>query len=169
MEYKAILARLNNMKMKDLKRACIIRGINFFYLMELDAMGMQDWLMHHWEDEITKSRIHTFDTWVEEHLELFGYVKEGEFPDHLKLAQVRVKKDYLPESMRESPDEILHYKPKKGTPKEKVFKFAQMGYSSKEIIASMQISDPDVSTGSIKVWASKARKQLKAKEDAKEK
>jgi len=160
MEIKEVLAKLSNLKFKDLKKAAIIRGIDFWLLHELDALGIQSWLIDHWEDAIDKGLLWRYDEWRETTLKDEGTI-DGAFPEGLKLSTTGVSKDYLPESMKESPEAIMNFKPRVGTPKERVFELVKFGYTPKEIIKYFVETYPDISVGSIKVWASKAKKQKK--------
>ena len=164
MEVKDILKKLNFLKFKDLKKATIIRGIDFWLMHELDALGIQTWLIQHWEDPIDKGRLRVYDEWIANTLKDEGTL-EGEFPEGLKLAKTGISRDYLPDSLKESPDAILNFRPREGTPKERVYELVGFGYSPKEIITYFKDTYPGISEGSIKVWASKAKKQKVLKDE----
>ncbi len=163
---ESLLASLN---LKNLKRACIVRGIRFREVTITDFFGLQSWLFKNFYNRTDPTLLETFDIWyekdlldqgiIEDHLHVdlkFGYYTYDEDGNRRDK-----KRNSLIVGLVKSDKEKAAFKPKRGTKKEYAFSLFGDGLKTIEVIEKVLDMFPDVSEGSIKVWGSQYRKRQK--------
>jgi len=164
---------LASLKLKDLQRACIMRGFTFILLGESDVNEMQSWILRNYDNAVDHNRLVEFDAWRDDHLKKQGFIKE---PLHtsLKLGFYLIDEDgnetfkrrnIMLMGANKSQAEIAAFRPRKGSMKTRVFDLILEDKGTKEIIKIMAKEFPQAKEGSVKAWCSQARKTKKAKEN----
>jgi len=160
------MARL---KLKDLKRSCIMRGIPFPRVIRYDVHGLQSWLFKNFQTRINPMRLEEYDLWFDQQL-----TKSGPVPLALRLSyfgedddgnRKSGKRDMFMLGVEKTKAEIAGFRPKRGSMKEMVFSLIKDGVSTKDTIFEVQDLYPGANEGSIKSWASKARKAKRYQEE----
>jgi len=161
---------VGHMKIKELKQACIVRGINFRDVSELDVWGLQDFLIKNWAKVSDKTLLNEYDIWLENELKSEGLtelihplLRMGYFGEDEEGNEVRRQVKNIAISNVKSKKEIAMYKPKKGSKKSLVYFLIRENpkITTNELIDRLLEEYPDISIGSIKSWASRARKAVK--------
>ncbi|MDY0200599.1 MAG: hypothetical protein WDA59_05720 [Methanofastidiosum sp.] len=167
---------LSSMKIRDLKQAAIARGLNFRRVTEASVLELQSWLMLHWDGRTDRTLLNDYDVWLEQELreegleELIhpllrlGYLGEDEDGN---LVRKQLKNISI--SNVKSKKELSQYLPRRGSRKELVFEIIRNDplTPTEDLIEEVLDQFPDVSIGSIKSWASKARKTVRYGEEIK--
>jgi len=169
-----IIHILSSMKIKDLKQAAVARSMDFMRVTIESVLEIQSWLIKHWEDPIDKTLLNDYDEWMENDLreqgldELchpqlrLGYFGEDEDGNEIRK---QIKNIGIPNI--KSKKELSQFKPKKGSMKALVFQIIRSDpeITTAELIEDMQDRYPDAQIGSIKSWASRARKAVRYGEE----
>lgn len=161
---------LSSMKIRDLKQAAIARNLKFRDATEFSVLELQSWLFKHWDDTVDKTLLNDYDVWLEQELTeegledlihpllRLGYLGEDQDGNEVRrqlkniaISNVKTKKD------------LAKFKPRKGSKKSLVFSIIRKNpdIDTKILIEEVLSQYPDVSVGSIKSWASKARKSVR--------
>lgn len=163
---------LASCNLRDLKRACIVRGIHFNLVVESDVLELQSWLFRNYYNLTEPNLLVEFDRWYETELSDQGII-DGPLHTDLKFGYYREdevgnrrssKRNTLIVGAVKSDRELAEYKPRIGTAKERAFELFEEGLSTREVIDEMDLIHPEVSEGTVKVWGSKWRKQKKLQE-----
>jgi len=166
---------VETLRLPDLKRAAIMKGISFRLIGESSVLDLQSWVYRHYHNRDDFSRLEEYDDWLETTLMEEGAI-DGPIHLDLKLSFYASDSEGNTKHSRRDPNllgvtkskaEQAHYRPRKGAKKTLVFELIDEGYSTSDIIEEMIERFPDVSVGSIKVWCSKARKRKKLREELK--
>jgi hypothetical protein len=158
--------------LKDLKRACIVRGMTFARVVESSALELQSWVFKNYYNPTEPQLLQDYDIWLDKYLQDLDVTDE---PIHIDLRmgyysldedgnKRGTKRNTLIVGAYKSEKEQARFKPKKGTKKEYTFELFERGYSTKEVIEMVVDRYPDVSEGSIKVWGSRFRKTKKLRD-----
>jgi hypothetical protein len=167
----AATSALPAMRLIDLQRHCIIRGIQFELLVTLSVFQMQSWLDKHWDIKTETKRLDEFDQWrldymkskgmpADEPFIRLGYIgsrdeKTGEITSFLKprkMKKTKVKRE------RDTKMGIF-----KGTKKALAFQCFQEGLDREKTIQKVISIFPDAKEKSIKIWWKTASKSIKVK------
>jgi len=161
-----LLASLN---VKNLKRACIVRGIPFRDITILDFLQMQSWIFKNFDNPTDPTLLEEFDVWYEAELLAEGLIEEKLHVD-LKFGYYSYDNDGNRKDKKRNPlivgnnksdKEKAQFKPKRGSRKELAFSLFSQGLKTAEVIEGVWEVYPDVAEGSIKVWGSAYRKRQK--------
>jgi hypothetical protein len=164
---------MSQLKLKDLKRACIMRGLSFRMVGEYDVHQLQSWLYRNHSTRQDPRLLEKFDIWRDKTLMEEGAIDEPIHID-LKLGFYKTDKDGGEKRERrnvnllgvtKSLEEQAIFVPRKGSKKTLAYDLIREGKSTQEIIKIVMDTYPDVSEGSIKVWCSQARKIERIKEE----
>jgi len=168
---------LRDMKYKDIKRECVIRGMPFEEVLKADVPKLSGYFHDHYYDDIKHELLDQFDDWQESlikevmekkgedasvlvHPSLrLGYVAERDEEGNVtkkKRAKLVVKR--LKKKRERTGDNIF-----KGTKKAYTFDLQQQGLSKDEVIKKVMTQYPDASEKSISIWYNKSRKLHKIK------
>lgn len=168
---------LSSMRIKDLKQAAVVRGLSFRNTVEFSVMELQGWLLKNWENILDKTLLNDYDVWLEKELKdegleylihpmlRLGYSGEDDQGNEVK----RQIKNIAISGGVPTKKEIALFKPKKGSKKSYVYTLIRKNprITTEELIETVSEQFPDVSIGSIKSWASRARKSNKYAEELK--
>lgn len=166
---------LSNMKYKDLKMACISRGMDFNEVVEGDYNNLHSFFRINYYVKKNIELINLFDKWMDDQLEQRGYDaddpirkfristtleenEEGEMESKIKVKQLKkafLKKDKKPKKEKDSSTGIF-----KGTKKAYTYELTQQGKDLKSIIQEVILKFPDASAKSIGIWHSRRKKEL---------
>jgi len=158
---------LASLTLKNLKRACIVRGISSREVTMLDFLSLQSWLFNNFSNNIDPTALETFDQWYEKELQDEGIIN-GDLHVDLKFGyyvyddegnRKEKKRNTLIVGLVKSDKEKAAFKPKKGTKKEYAFSLFGQGLKTLEVIEKMLDVFPDASEGTVKVWGSQYRKR----------
>ena len=165
---------LSHMKIKDLKQACIVRGMPFIKVSDSSILELQSFLLEGWDTPSDKTLLNDYDIWVEKELTELGsedlihpLLRMGYFGEDAEGNEVRRQIKNIAISNVKSKKEIGQFKPKKGSKKSLVYEILRKDPKTRteELIDRVTMEYPDVSIGSIKSWASRARKSIKYAEE----
>ena len=162
---------LSSMKIKDLKQAAVVRGLSFRNVVEYSVLELQSWILRNWDVVLDRTLLNSFDEWVEKELKAegleelihpmlrLGYIREDEEGNESRVQLKNIAITNGPPTKKE----IALFKPKKGSKKEYVYSLIRQNskITTEELIEMVTEQYPDVSIGSIKSWASRARKSVK--------
>lgn len=183
-----ISQKIGNYKLIDIKKACIIRGIDFDDLVNKSVPDQCNWLVANWDNPINRDLLETFDDYVDEHMASKGYAEDD--PLRLYRLSTSVSED-------EEGDEKLKMKTKNkklgikvvkkkklrntqfgifsGTKKEYTYTLTRDLHEKKpdmdsntlkkvysnRMIERVQKKYPEAQPKSIKIWFSRALKELR--------
>lgn len=164
----AISGYMSRLKLKDLKRACVIRGIPFQRIPRYGVHDLQSWLFRNFNNRINPTLLEDYDAWFDNQIE--------DSPIHLLLRLAyyaededgnvkQERRNTMMLGVEKTKIEVATFRPKRGSMKAMVFQMIRDGNNTKEIIAEIMDLYPAAKEGSIKSWASKARKAKRYQEE----
>ena len=173
-----ILEKLAVMKHRELQKECILRGLEFNFLVEWDHNKLASWYIKEYDRLHDPKKLDEFDIWMEEQLEGKGYKKGNAMLSPCfrmgftgNLEEINTTKIIDPEMKKEPIVKID--KPKrvkdeelgimKGTKKELTYKLSLEGKDMDDIILQVTKKFPEAQEKSIKIWAKRALKEAKEK------
>jgi hypothetical protein len=155
----------NNMTYKDLKKACIIRGLEFELVAASDIYRLQSWLHSNAGRDTDEILLNQYDDYVENELRIIGrhdfihpqlrlsYVGEREINETIKPKKEKV--DKVPKQRKEKTEQGIY----SGTKKALVYECALKEMNVVNTIKKVKkVFGEDVSEKSIKIWFKKALK-----------
>lgn len=160
---------LKKMKHRDLQKACVLKGLEFQFVISYDHHKLANWFYKHFEDPEDLSRIPEFDVFMEKELTTLGY-KRGDpmLAPCFRLGYVPPEfagdaKEYKP---RKNPS-IEPNKPKReidqttgivaGTKKSLTYSLTIQGMDLAVIVLKVKEKFPDAQEKSIKIWSKRCR------------
>ena len=163
------IARL---KYKDLKRECVVRGMEFEKIINGTVPRLTNWLHNHFHNTIQHDLLDTFDDYQEnlirEAVEARGESPEGIIHPSLRLGYIAEKDEEGKVIKRKRVRTLVKRRKKRrertndgifqGTKKALTFELQQQGLSKKEIIKKVIEQFPDASEKSIGIWFNKSKK-----------
>jgi hypothetical protein len=165
---------LSHMKIRELKQACVVRNMPFDEVGECSMLDLQSFLLKRWDAPTDKTLLNDYDNWLETELRELGcedlihpLLRIGYFGEDADGNEIRKQLKNISFSNVKSKKEIAQFKPKKGSKKSLVYEVLRKDPSTttEELIEIVTQAYPDVSIGSIKSWASRARKSIKYSEE----
>lgn len=170
---------LQDMKHRDLQKACILRGIPSNDLVNLSHPALVNWFTQNLENTEDPNLLLQHDLWVEEQLRARGY-KEGDTllspwlrfsyngdiekmdkPKQLKPQQATQVK--APTKERAKVDESTGLRT--GTKKSLTYQLTMEGLEMDEIIVGVKKQFPEADEKSIKIWAKRCKKAMNDNSD----
>jgi hypothetical protein len=166
-----------NMKFKDLKRECVIRGMDFDEVLSSGVHELYSFFKEHFYDDVRHGLLDEFDDWQEEKIRVVMEAR-GENPDilvhpALRLGYVAEKDDEGNTTKRKRAKMVTKKLKRKrertndnifqGTKKAYTFELQQQGKDKKEVIKKVIEKYPDASEKSISIWFNKSKKLHKVK------
>lgn len=167
---------LGNLKYKDLKRECVIRGMEFDKVLKGGIPQLSNWLRNHFIDTIKPELLDAFDDY-QENLVREAVEAKGEDPNHvihpaLRLGFIAERDEDGVVTKRKRARMIIKRKKKRrerttdgifqGTKKALTFELQQQGLDKAEVIIKVMEQFPDASEKSIGIWFNKSRKLHKS-------
>lgn len=162
------LRELQALNHRDLRRACIVRGIAFQELVELSIPALSNWFIANFEIGQNPSNLNEYDAWMEEQLKARGYQKGDPIlspslrlgylgennPETNKPIVRRIKGIAKPNQKRER-DSSGNFS---GTKKSLTFELCKQGKTLDEVIEVVTEKFPEAVAKSIRIWYNKAKK-----------
>lgn len=163
---------MENMKFKDLKRECVVRGMPFEDAINLGIPEMASFLRKNFHEKTNHELLNKFDDWQEKKiLEIceqkdidpntmihpslrLGYIAEKDDDGNVikrKRVKVIVAKK---KEKRERTDDGLFT----GTKKAYTFKLQMEGHTKDMVIEKVKEKFPEASDKSISIWFNKSKK-----------
>lgn len=155
---------IQKVKLPDLKRHCIIRGIPFEYIGKYSILQLQSWLIKNYNNQINTNRLNEYDDWINNLLKeihsddaLFnpdlnlGYQVKDEDGHVLKSKKIRGMKQNKKKPRTEEGLRI-------GSRQEYIVTLAKTELSKEEIITKVEEKYSDINKGYIITWINKYRK-----------
>lgn len=162
---------LYNMKHSDLQKTCVLKGLEFRFIVEWDHHKLSNWFYHNFELGENPVLLDEYDAWMNKQLEERGYKKGdsvfapcfrlGFAPaideiTHIKTPGVTTK--VIPVSVTIKGED----KPKRsvdeatgvvsGTKKNLTFTLTKQGLDLPKIVEAVLKAFPDAQEKSIKIW-----------------
>lgn len=163
---------IQKLKYRDLKRECVIRGMEFDNVISGDIPKLTNWLRNHFKDTAQHELLDSFDDYQDKlvkdsveskgqdpsillHPSLrLGYIAErDEEGNVIKKKRVRTLMKKKRRKRERTNDGIF-----KGTKKAMTFALQQEGKTKAEVISIIKEEYPDASEKSIGIWFNKSRK-----------
>ena len=166
---------LRNMKFKDLKRECVIRGMPFEDVIESDLLTLAGYFKEAFYDDVKHHLLDEFDDWQDEQIKK-AMEARGEDPSQilhpsLRLGFIAEKDDEGNVTKRKRARTIVRKKKKKrertkqgvfsGTKKALTYELEAKGLDKKTVTKMVMDQFPDASEKSISVWFNKSKKSRK--------
>jgi len=163
---------INNLKYKDLKRECVIRGMEFDKVISGGIPQLTNWLRNHFNATIKHVLLDAFDDYQEELIRQ-AVEEKGENPDNvihpaLRLGYIAERNEDGVVTKRKRARTIVKRTKKKrertedgifkGTKKALTFELQQQGLTKELVITTVLEQFPDASEKSIGIWFNKSRK-----------
>jgi hypothetical protein len=163
-------AELQEMKHKDLKRACIVRGLEFEQVVNLTVPALSNWFVQNYENGQNTILLDEYDAW------LLGVLKERGIKDGDALLHPSLRLGYHGEFNPETGDIITKRpkgikKPKKpkrerdeetklftGTKKALTYKCQKEGKTLDETYKIVKEQFPEAVEKSMKIWYNRSKK-----------
>lgn len=155
-----------DMTYKDLKKAVVLRGMDFEEVITGDFPRLQGWLYKNQHLPQDKQLLTEFDNWVDENLRLngshdlvhpqlrLGYVGDREG------GELKIKKE-KPIKLKKTKREKTAQGVYKGTKKALTLSLAEEGETLENTIEQVIETFPDASAKSIKIWYKKYLRDVK--------
>lgn len=163
---------INNLRYRDMKRECIIRGMEYDKVLDGTVPKLTNWLRNHFHDELKHDLLNGFDEYQEKlireameakgqnpddviHPSLrLGYVAETDADGNvIKRKRVRTLVKKKKKKRERTEDGIFQ-----GTKKAMTYSLQQEGLEKAEVITMVMEAFPDASEKSIGIWFNKSRK-----------
>ena len=163
---------IGNLKYKDLKRECVIRGMGFDKVISGGIPQLTNWLRNHFIDTVMHDLLDAFDDY-QESLVRGAVEAKGENPDNvihpaLRLGYIAERNEEGVVTKRKRARTIIkkrkHKRERtedgifKGTKKALTFGLQQQGLTKELVITTVMEQFPDASPKSIGIWFNKSRK-----------
>ena len=155
----------------NLKRECILRGLEFELVGNMSVLKLQSWFLHHWGNPIQKDALNKYDEWVTNELRSrnadpllysdafkLGTIisKDAEGGTHKRRGHNRLTK--LREKKARTEDNLYV-----GTKKAYTFELQKAGVAKSEVIQKVMEKFPEAKEKSIGIWFNKAKRLQQAK------
>lgn len=162
-----------NMKLIDLKRACIARGMPFEELGTHSVLSLHSWFAQHLDNSQDLNLLNEYDEWFkvimvnERNYEpddpifhpslMLGYNPDSENDEPKKRIRLKgLKKPEKPKAERVPGTKVI-----KGTKKAMTYELAKQGLTLKEVIEKVEEAYEDAKESSIAIWYRRAIKETK--------
>jgi len=152
------------LKLKDLQRECVMRGLSFKEVGISSIPNLHSFLIKNWETPVDRSLIDQYDEWVDNELKELGRddlihpalnlgsTQDNETGETIKKRIRQVKPQKKAKKQRTS-DGIFA-----GTKKAYTFELAKQGIEKKEAIKMVVEKFPEAKEKSVSIWYNKAKK-----------
>lgn len=153
-----------NLKLKDLQRECVIRGMEFWQVPECSILNLHSWLLKNWDNPIDKNRVFEYDDYMNKELEELdrsdlihpslglGYSENSETGEVVKKRMKQVNPPKKSKKQR-TPEGIFT-----GTKKAYTYELARNGVPKPEAIDKVLEKYPEANEKSVSIWYNKAKK-----------
>lgn len=163
---------MERMKLKDLKRECVVRGMEFSNIITLSIPDMAGWFRKNYYNKTEHDLLDIFDDWQEKQI-IESLEKRGEDPKNLihpslRLGYIAEKDEKGNVTKRKRAKVIIAKKKEKrertidglfaGTKKAYTFTLQMEGKTKAETIELVLKKFPDASEKSIGIWFNKSKK-----------
>lgn len=163
---------MSNLKFKDLKRECVIRGMEFEAVVSQGVIHLSNWLRTNFMVVPKHELLNAFDEWQEEQIRIAMRAK-SQNPEEIIHSSLRL--GYIAETdedgnvtKRKRVKTVIRKRKKKrdrtsdgifqGTKKAFTFTLQQQGFSKEEVIKKVKEQYPEASEKSVGIWFNKSRK-----------
>lgn len=164
-------SELENMRHKDLKRACVVRGLSFEEVINSTIPGLSNWFINNYANGQSPSLLNEYDAWIKQQLLDRNY-KEGDpiLSPSLRLGYFGEVNPETGETIIKRPKGIKKPKaPKRereetfgiftGTKKALTYQCQKEGKTLKETLDIVKAQYKEAVDKSIKIWFNRAKKQ----------
>lgn len=168
---------LAKMKYRDLKLACVARGMPFEEVIAADHPKLASWFNQNFENGEDPTLLNEFDVYVEEQLQQRGYKKGDailapcfrlgyippmeDLPDQPKRVGIVVKMETKPEEQKPKREVDTETGIIAGTKKALTYKCQKDGKSLDETVKIVKDKFPEAQDKSIKIWFQRSAKAIK--------
>lgn len=157
----------NQRTYRDMKRMCIVRGMDFEELLRGDFTRLHSWLHKNWGNKINEELLTKFDDWMDEELlkggnaDLIhpnlrlGYISDGREDENEGSNKIKKKEKTEPKVKKEKTEDGIF----SGTKKALTYSLQKAGESLEDTITKVIEKFPDASDKSIKIWFKKCKRE----------
>ena len=158
---------MSKLKLKDLKRACIMRGMPFPRVSRYSVHDMQSWLYRNFDSKINPTLLDDYDEWFQDQIDdpIHVMLKMAYYTEDEQGNVKKERRNTMMMGVEKTKAEIATFRPKRGSMKELTFQMIRNGHSTKEVVEEVMEQFMTANEGSIKSWCSKARKSVKAQKE----
>lgn len=158
-------AVIKDLKLPDLQRQCVIRGMPFHDVVEATVLNLHSFLIQNWDNSVDRNKLIEFDVWMDQELTDIGradlihpMLNLGHtIKDDGGIVKKKVKKIKSEKKKKRERTEDGIFK---GTKKAYTFELAKKGHSKDEVIDMVLEKFPEANEKSISIWYNKARKSV---------
>lgn len=159
--------QLVNMRHKDLKIACVLRGMPFEEVVNTTTPGLGSWFCSNYDKEQNKQLLDDFDDWLEPQLSdpalkhpmlRLGYSGPKDEEGNViipKTLKPKTKAPSKPRKERDAKTGIF-----KGTKKQLTYECAHNGETFEDTCGIVKEKYPEAVDKSIKIWYNRAKKEI---------
>lgn len=163
------LGEIQNMTFKDLRRACVVKGMPFDEVLQGTFPSLNKWFLQNYSNKVDTTLLDKYDDHVESILKAkkspdtkfltdpslrLGYVGEEDEDGNVKMKRIKG----LPKRKKVKKEKTAQgiYK---GTKKALTFELALKGVSKEKTIKEVLKTFPEAQEKSIGIWYNRAMKQ----------
>jgi len=154
---------LKGLRLKDLQRECVLRGMEFKKVAECSILRLHSWLIQNWDNPIRREAIDEYDRWLDTELSELG--RDDLIHPSLNLGSTENETGQI---VKKRIRQVNPQKKKKksrtvdgiftGTKKAYTYELAKQGIEKSEAIKMVIEKFPEAKEKSISIWFNKARK-----------
>lgn len=152
-----------DMTFKDLKKACVLKGMEFTEVIASDFWSLQSWLHKNRTNKDNPELLRLYDDWLDNELILGG---NGDLVHaSLRLGYVSDREDDedRPKKIKPEPKEKVKKEKTeqgifKGTKKALTFQLEKEGKTLEQTLKEVMDKFPDAAEKSIKIWYKKSKR-----------
>jgi len=159
-----VSAVIKELRLPDLQRECIMRGMAFQVVCDSSIPKLNSFLVKNWDNSLDRNLITEFDVWMDNELKSIG--REDLIHPMLSLGHTEnkdtgqvVKRKIKPikpqkKKKRERTNDGIF----KGTKKAYTYELAKQGIPKPEAIKMVKEKFPEANEKSVSIWYNKAKK-----------
>lgn len=164
------LKYVESLNLPDLKRACIMRGLEFEKVGDLSTLGLQSWFLKNFDLPVDHKLLEEYDIWAEDllrsrnvdeallnpYFRLSAVAERNENGDIVKRKRVRSMVPKVRKKKERTKEGLFT-----GTKKAYTYELAKQGLSKKEVLELVKKKYPEARDKSLGIWYNRAKKAMK--------
>ena len=157
-------AFIKDLRLPDIQRECIIRGMPFMEVCDSSVLQLHSYLIKNWDNPTDRDLIIAFDKWMDQELEELGredlihpmlnlgYTENQETGEKVKR-RIKTVKPKIKKKRERTSEGIF-----KGTKKAYTYELSKQGIEKAKAIEMVKEKFPEANEKSVSIWYNKAKK-----------